>query len=189
MDIKTIGQRGTSISTECRSLGRVNKAPLKPLLEGHVSPEEWVFERQYAGLSEWFVDHRTKENLRTEHDQAVTAFCNHMIASTMTSVGSAPLPERVEILPVLYHLRDYTSAMLFLYVGAIITTPHATSSRYPADRHERERPSRKQASMGTQDYTSELGIIKCIERLASETEACTKRIRKLMNYDSWLIFD
>ena len=168
---------------------RVNKAPLKPLLEGHVSPDVWVFDRQYAGLSEWFVDHRRKVNLRTEHDQAVTTFCNHMIASTMKSVGSAPLPEHVEILPVLYHLRDYSSAMLFLYVAGTITTPHATSSRYPADRHEHDRPGRKRASMGTQDYNSELGIIKCIERLSCETEACTERIKKLMNYDTWLSFD
>ena len=167
---------------------RVNKAPLKPLLEGHVSPEEWVFERQYAGLSEWFVDCRIKVNLRSEHDRAVTAFCNHMIASTMKSVEAAPLPERVDILPVLYHLRDYTSAMLFLYVAGIITTPHATTSRYPADRHES--PDRKPASMGgTQDYTSELGIITCIKRLSYETEVCTRRLKKLMNYDSWLIFD
>lgn len=168
---------------------RVNKAPLEPLLEGHVSPDVWVFDRQYAGLSEWFVDHKRKVNLRTKHDQAVTAFCNHMIASTMKVVGTAPLPERVEILPVLYYLRDYSSAMLFLYVAGIITAPHATSSRYPADQQDNDRPGRKRASMGTQDYKSELGIIKCVERLSRETQACTRRIKKLLDYDSWLIFD
>ena len=168
---------------------RVSKAPLRPLLEGEVSPEEWVFGHKYAGLSEWFVDRRVKVNMRSEHSQAVRAFCDHMVASTMDVIGPEPLPESVAILPVLRHLRDYSSAMLFLYVAGSITTPHATSSRYPADRHEHEGPGHRGASMGTQDYNSELGIIKCIERLSKDTEACMSRIEKLLDHNSWLIFD
>ena len=37
--------------------------------------------------------------------------------------------------------------------------------------------------MGTQDYNSELGIIKCIERLSRDTEACMSRIGKVMDHN------
>ena len=160
------------------------KADPRPLLTGAVEADTWVFDREYAGLSEWFVEGDFRVNLRSSHREAIRAFCNYARESALDQIGSSPLPSGVLIEPILNHIRDYTSAFLFLYVVGIITTPHATTSRYPADRSEAGR-----GSMGTQDYDDQLGVIRCIRPLSYHTEASIRRLRRGMDFDTWLCFD
>ena len=178
-----------------RYIARMNKTrpdrrvDPRPLLMGKVDADVWVFDKRYAGLSEWFVEGKRKVHVRSSHSDAVKAFSEYMIKSTMELVGSNPLPASIALMPILYHIRDYTSAMLFLYVIGIVTTPHATSSRYPASHSEDAAPRHEQRALGTQDYNESLGVIKCIQRLSSETERCIKRLQKVVDHRTWLVLE
>lgn len=156
---------------------RPKKVDPRPLLSGDVSPDTWVFDREYAGLREWYIEGTTKSPLRVQHAKAIKAYCDHLIKMIADPVPREMWPKSVDLQVVLYTIRDYTSALLFLYVAGVITTPHATTSRYPSDGSSER--------MGTQNYTSDLGIIRCVGRLSHETEATIRRLRKVMDRDIW----
>ena len=160
----------------------------RPLLMGEVDPDVWVFDRKHAGLSEWFIEGKRKVHVRSSHSHAVKVFADYMIKSTMEFVGPHPLPVSVALTPVLYHIRDYTSAMLFLYVVGIITAPHASSSRYPAFQSRDASAGQQELKMGSQDYDDKLGVVKCIKRLSNETTRCIGRLEKSEDHRTWLVF-
>ena len=157
--------------------GRHRSVDPRPLLSGEVSPDIWVFDKNYAGLSEWFIKGRTKTPLRLQHAKAINAYCDYLIKVTVGRVPPQLWPTRVDLRAVLYAIRDHTSAMLYLYVLGVITTPHATTSRYPSHGGKE--------GIGTQDYNSDLGIIRCVGRLSRETELTIRRLKKMMDRDTW----
>ena len=53
---------------------RPKKVDPRPLLSGEVSPDTWVFDRNYAGLREWFIEGKTKTPLRLKHAKAINGY-------------------------------------------------------------------------------------------------------------------
>ena len=160
---------------------RPKKVDPMPLLSGEVSPDTWVFDRKYAGLQEWFIEGKTKSPLRLQHAKAINAYCHYLIKTIADPVPREMWPKSVDLQAVLHAIRDFTSALLFLYVVGVITTPHATTSRYPSDGSSE--------GMGTQDYTGDLGIIRCVGRLSHETEATIRRLRQIIDRDIWHLIE
>ena len=145
----------------------------RPLLAKEVEPETWVFSPSYAGLPKRFpgqaADARTNQILANLADQIL----NDSINQKFSHIDRKYWPETVNIRELLRHISNWLTSLGWLFLCATVTTPHAVSSRYPAEMFESE------TIRGSQHYTKQLGVVACIGPLAVHTE---ETIRNLIRH-------
>ena len=64
----------------------------------------------------------------------------------------------------MFHINRWLSSLGWLFLCSTVTTPHATSSKYPAEK------SSTSDEIGSQDYAESLGVVACIGPLAIHTD-------------------
>ena len=82
-------------------------------------------------------------------------------------------PDEINIREVLLHIGNWLIPLGWLFLCATVTTPHAVSSRYPAEEF------RSKTVKGSQHYNKQLGVVASIGPLAVHTEDA---IRNLIRY-------
>ena len=80
------------------------------------------------------------------------------------------LPDTINIRELLRHIGDWLISLSWLFLCATVTTPHATSSRYPAEDFE------SKTVKGSQHYAKQLGVVACVGPLAVHTEEAIRNL-------------
>ena len=123
------------------------------------------------------------KELDTQVDSILAGMAQQILNHTMEQMSlhtyQRHWPETINIREVLLHISRWLSSISWLFFCAVVTTPHATSSRYPAE------TSPTSNEMGSQHYTDSLGVVACIGPLATHTdEAIRNLIRHYRDIDN-----
>ena len=151
----------------------------RPLLAKEVNVETWMYNPAYVGLPR----RSPGQELDTQVDSILAdiaqQFLNHTMEQMSLHIYQRHWPETINLREVLFHISRWLSSLGWLFLCAIVTTPHATSSRYPAE------ASSTSTEIGSQHYTVGLGVVACISPLATHTnEAIRNLIRHYRNMES-----
>lgn len=141
----------------------------RPLIAEEVDAETWVFE--HAGFPRRFPGRESSVPTNPDLSQLVQRILEDYIIQGFRQGGRRSWPRRVNARKITVHISDWIMSLLWLFFCAIVTTPHAVSSRYPANE--------SQSEMGSQHYSNRLGVVARIGPLADNTEEV---IQTLMTY-------
>ena len=145
----------------------------RPLLAKEVQVETWAYSQTYAGLPRGLSGQELDSPTNPILANLAQALLNETVEHALRDVDPRNWPETINIKGVLAHISNWFTSLSWLFLCAIVTTPHAVSSRYPADE------SRTSNAMGSQDYSEKLGVVACIGPLADHTE---QAVQNLINH-------
>ena len=132
----------------------------RPLLAQEVEAETWVFD--YARLPRGSLGHESDVPTNPDLSQLVQRILDDYIMQPLRQSSQRSWPSAVNIRKITLHLSDWLTSLVWLFLCAIVTTPHAVSSRYPTNAFQSE--------MGSQHYNKRLGVVAYIGQLADNTE-------------------
>ena len=142
----------------------------RPLLAKEVSAETWVFGPAYAGLPRRFPGQEADSPPNPVLANISQELLRDFMEQHFSHVDQSQWPEAVSIRDALLYIGNWLTSLLWLFLCGMATTPHAVSSRYPAE----EPPSKKE--MGSQHYDRRLGVVACIGPLSDHTEAAIRKL-------------
>ena len=142
----------------------------RPLLAKEVSAETWVFNPSYAGLPRRFPGQESDSQTNPIMSNLAQQLLNDSVEQTFRHVDQRHWPDAISMKQILIHIGNWLTSLSWLFLCAIITTPHAVSSRYPAE----EGPIGDE--IGSQHYDRKLGVVACIGPLADHTETVVKNL-------------
>ena len=145
----------------------------RPLLAGEVNPETWVFSPAYAGLPRRFPGQEWDAPSNPVLENLAQQLLKDSVEQIFGHVDEKHWPDRIDMRRLLLYVSNWLTSLGWLFLCATVTTPHATSSRYPAE----EIPSNTEK--GSQHYSYQLGVVACIGPLANHTEDA---VGKLINH-------
>ena len=143
----------------------------RPLIANEVDAETWIHSPVYAGLPRQESDGPTNPILADIAQQ----FLIDTIEQRFGSIDRRQVPKEINIRGLLLHISNWLTSLEWLFLCATVTTPHAVSSRYPAEY------SQSDIVKGSQHYNKGLGVVACIDPLAFHTE---KAIQNLIEHYS-----
>ena len=136
----------------------------RPVLSKETSVETWVFSRAYAGLSRRFPGQESDASIDPILTNLAQQFLNDSIEQILRQYDQKHWPETINIRDMVLHISRWLTSLGWLFLCATVTTPHAVSSRYPAEEFE------SKTVKGSQHYTKQLGVVACIGPLAVHTD-------------------
>ena len=136
----------------------------RPLLTKEVQAETWVFNPAYAGLPRRFPGQESDAPTNQILANLAQQLLDDSVEQTFHHVDRKLLPETLNIREMLLYVSNWIISLSWLFLCAIVTTPHAVSSRYPAEE------SSTRNEIGSQHYDEKLGVVACIAPLADHTE-------------------
>ena len=136
----------------------------RPLLSKSVPVETWVFSSAYAGLPRRFPGQETDTPINSLMAALAEQLLEDFSQQMLREYDERHWPEEINIREVVLHIGRWLSSLGWLFLCATVTTPHATSSRYPAE------IGSTSDEMGSQHYTKSLGVVACIGPLATHTD-------------------
>ena len=145
----------------------------RPLLSKTISTEAWVFGSDHAGLPRRLSGQESDTPINPVMATFAQQLLNDFMEQLQRQYGERHWPEKINMREVVLHLSRWLLSLSWLFLCATVTTPHATSSRYPADGLESE------TVKGSQHYKKQLGIVACIGPLAIHTH---ESIRNLIRH-------
>ena len=95
---------------------------------------------------------------------------NDIVEGDLGRIDRMQWPPTINIRELLLHIGNWLASLSWLFLCAVVTTPHAVSSRYPAE------GSSVNNEIGSQDYDHKLGVVACIGPLASHTETVVRNL-------------
>ena len=145
----------------------------RPLLSGGVPAETWVFSEDHAALPRQFPGQESDTPINSVLTSLAQQMVNDVVKQRFGHLSSEQFPESVNVIGLVRHISNWLTSLSWLFLCATVTTPHAVSSRYPAERTESE------TAKGSQHYNRGLGVVACIGPLAAHTDQV---IRNLMEH-------
>ena len=142
----------------------------RPLLTKEVKVETWVFNLAYAGLPKRFPGQESDAPINPVLANLAQQLFNDMMEQMFRHTDRKHWPDAINIREVLLHISRWLSSLGWLFLCAMFTTPHATSSRYPAEANSTSN------QIGSQHYTDSLGVVACISPLAIHTEDAIRNL-------------
>ena len=142
----------------------------RPLLAKEVQAETWVFSPAYAGLPRRFPGQESDAPTNLILVNLAQQLLNDSVEQTFRHIDRKHLPETFNIRELLLYVSNWLTSLGWLFLCAIVTTPHAVSSRYPAEE------SSVSNEMGSQNYGEKLGVVACIRPLAVHTEEAIRNL-------------
>ena len=142
----------------------------RPLLSKSVPVETWVFSPAYAGLPRRFPRQETDAPFNPIFAKIAEQLLEDFVERMLRQYAERHWPEEINIREVVLHIGRWLSSLAWLFLCATVTTPHATSSRYPAE----VGPTNDE--MGSQHYTKSLGVVACIGPLATHTDEAIRHL-------------
>ena len=151
----------------------------RPLLSKGVPAETWVFSPTHAGLPRRFPSQETDAPINYILAKLAEQLLEEFLERMLRQHDERYWPDKINIREVVLHIGRWLSSLGWLFLCATVTTPHATSSRYPA------RVGSTSDEIGSQHYTKGLGVVACIGPLATHTdEAIRNLVRHYRDIDS-----
>ena len=144
----------------------------RPLLDKEVSPESWVFSPAYAGLPRRFPGQESDALINPVLANVAQQLLNDVMGQMFRDVDRRHLPKTLNIREVLLYISNWLLSLGWLFLCATVMTPHAVSSRYPAD------VSSASNEVGSQHYNERLGVVACIGPLAVHTEEAIRNLTR-----------
>ena len=144
----------------------------RPLLSKSVSAEAWVFGSDHAGLPRRFSGQESDTPINPIVASLAQQLLNEFMEHLRRQYGERHWPDNINLREVLLHISRWLLSLGWLFLCATVTTPHATSSRYPANGFE------SKTVKGSQHYTKQLGIIACIGPLAVHTHDSIRNLTR-----------
>lgn len=142
----------------------------RPLLSKSIPPETWVFGPAYAGLPKRFPGQETDAPLNPILVNLAHQVLNESIEQISRGRNRKHWPKTVNIRQLLIHISNWLTSLGWLFLCATVTTPHATSSRYPAELGSNSN------EIGSQHYNDQLGVVACIGPLAVHTDDAIQKL-------------
>ena len=142
----------------------------RPLLAGEVQLEAWVFSPSYAGLARRFPGQESDSKTNPIMANLAQQMLNNFVEGDRGHTDPGQWPSVINIREIMLHMSDWLAALNWLFLCAIVTTPHAVSSRYPAEE------GLVNNEIGSQDYDRKLGVVACIGPLANHTETVVQNL-------------
>ena len=142
----------------------------RPLLDRVVRAEIWVFSRAYAGLPRRFPGQETDAPIDPVIANIAQQLLNDMMEQMFRDVDRRHWPNVINVRQMLRHISRWLTSLGWLFLCATVTTPHAVSSRYPAEEFQ------SKTVKGSQHYNKQLGIVACIRPLAIHTEDAIRNL-------------
>ena len=142
----------------------------RPLLAKEVKVETWVFNPSYAGLPRRFQGQESDAPIDPRLENLAQQLVNDSVEQIFSHIDQKHWPEKLNIKEVLLHISNWLAALGWLFLCATVTTPHAVSSRYPAEEFQ------SVTVKGSQHYSDRLGVVACIDPLAVHTEEAIRNL-------------
>ena len=142
----------------------------RPLLAKEVKSETWVFSPSYAGLPRRFPGQESDAPLNAVLVGLAQQFLDDMIEQTFRTIDRKQWPKAINMRELLRHISNWLTSLGWLFLCAMVTTPHATSSRYPAEEFQ------SKTVKGSQHYDKQLGVVARIKPLAIHTEEAIRNL-------------
>ena len=95
---------------------------------------------------------------------------NDFVEGDLGHIDRRQWPAEIDIREALLRTGNWLTSLTWLFLCAIITTPHAVSSRYPTEEGS------VNYQMGSQYYDQKLGVVACIGPLANHTETVVQNL-------------
>ena len=144
----------------------------RPLLSKSVPVETWVFSPAYAGLPRRFPRQETDAPINSILAKLAEQLLEDFLERMLCQYDERHWPEEINIREVILHIGRWLSSLGWLFLCATVTTPHATSSRYPAE------VGSISDEMGSQHYTNRWGVVACIGPLATHTDEAIRNLER-----------
>ena len=159
----------------CRYINEVHNIYVdpRPLLAKEVTLEFWMFSPSYAGLTRQSPGQESDAPTNQILVNLAQQLVNDFVEQTLRDVDRKDWPAEINLKAELLYVSNWLTSLGWLFLCAVITTPHAVSSRYPAE------VSSTSNKIGSQDYDEKLGVVACIGPLATHTE---ETIQKLIRH-------
>ena len=156
----------------CEYINAIPSAPVdpRPLLTKEVQMETWVFGPDYARLPRRFDNQGTDTATNPILANLAEQMLNDIVEGELGHIDRRQWPAEIDIRGALLRARNWLTSLVWLFLCAMITTPHAVSSRYPAEEGSANN------EMGSQHYDRKLGVVVCIGPLANHTEAAVQNL-------------
>ena len=142
----------------------------RPLLAKEVKPETWVFNPAYAGLPRAFPGQESESPINPILANLAQQLVDDSFERMFRHIDRKHWPTTVNIRELLRYISNWLTSLGWLFLCTTVTTPHATSSRYPAEEFQFK------TVKGSQDYTKQLGVVACIGPLAIYTEEAIRNL-------------
>ena len=142
----------------------------RPLLSKTVPIETWVFSPAYAGVPRRFPGQETDAPINSILANLAQQLLDTFVEQLSDQYERRYWPEEINIREVVLHMGRWLLSLGWLFLCATVTTPHATSSRYPAE------VGSISNEMGSQHYTESLGVVACIGPLATHTDDAIRNL-------------
>ena len=141
-----------------------------PLLAKEVKPETWVFSPAYAGLPKRFPGQESESPINPILANLAQQLVDDSFERMFRHIDRKHWPATVNIRELLLYISNWLTSLGWLFLCAIVTTPHAVSSRYPAEEFQ------SGTVKGSQHYNKQLGVVACIGPLAVHTEEAIRNL-------------
>ena len=122
----------------------------RPLLAKEVKVDTWMHSPAYAGLPRRSTGQESDALIDSILADMAQRILNDRLEQMSHYIDQGQWPETINIREVLLHTSRWLSSLSWLFLCATVTTPHATSSRYPAE------ASSTGTEIGSQHYTDSL---------------------------------
>ena len=142
----------------------------RPLLAKEVKPETWVFSPAYAGLPERFPGQESESPINPIMAHLAQQLVDNSFERMFRHIDRRYWPATVNIRELLRYISTWLISLGWLFLCATVTTPHATSSRYPAEQFQ------SKTVKGSQHYTKQLGVVACIGPLSIHTDEVIRNL-------------
>lgn len=136
----------------------------RPLLAKEFKPETWVFSPAYAGLPKRFPGQESESPINPILANLAQQLVDSSFERMFRHIDRKHWPTTVNIRELLRHISTWLTSLGWLFLCATVTTPHATSSRYPAEEFQ------SKTVKGSQHYSKQLGVVACIGPLSIHTD-------------------
>ena len=151
----------------------------RPLLSKKVSIETWVFSSAFAGLPRRFPGQESDAPINPILANLAQQLLDGFLQLMLRQYVERQWPDKINIRQVMLHISRWLSSLGWLFLCATVTTPHAVSCRYPA------KEGLSNNEIGSQHYTDSLGVVACIDPLATHTDdAIQNLVRHYRDIDS-----
>ena len=100
----------------------------RPLLAKEVKAETWVFSPSYAGLPRRFPGQESDAPLNAVLVSLAQQFLDDMIEQTFRTIDRKQWPKAINMRELLRHIGNWLTSLGWLFLCAMVTTPHATST-------------------------------------------------------------
>ena len=137
---------------------------LRPLLTQEISAEVWLKSPDFGGLPTPPKRKSSAPSLRPSFEDMAQEFASKYLIAVVSEIDSRNWPQTVDVKGLTSLIAKWIQALLWLLFSATVTSPHAVSSRYPADVGNRG------VAKGSQDYTDDLGVVYYVAPLSKITE-------------------